>query len=193
MRTLQTMLVLLSIVLIITSCVKEKSQELQNETKEPVNETQEVQAPAEVIGMQLISEDFKNRGDIPLEFTCQGKDISPHLAWTEIPQDTKSFAISVTDPDATGRTWIHWLIINIPANVTEFSKGTYQGIQVPNDFVKPEYGGPCPPTGKHRYVFTLYALDTEDLGTGINLLNFFDRVNSHMISKAELVGMYQKK
>jgi Raf kinase inhibitor-like YbhB/YbcL family protein len=192
MRIQYTLLFIIT-VLLITSCVKNPGQELQDETQKPILETEEVQAPVEVTGMQIISDNFKNRGDIPLEFTCQGKDISPHLAWTEIPQGTRSFALSITDPDAYGRTWVHWLVMNIPANVTEFPKGAHAGIQVPNDFVKPGYGGPCPPTGKHRYFFTLYALDVEELGTGVNLLNFFDKVDTHMIAKAELVGMYQKK
>lgn len=190
---------MLIITTLMTSCVNSR-KELQNETQEPTEEISEVDIPLEVTGMQLTSHNFKNKGNIPTEFTCQGEDISPHLAWTEIPEGTKSFALSVTDPDAIGRTWMHWLIINIPADVTELQKDsftmiqdTYTGIQVPNDFVKPGYGGPCPPSGKHRYFFTLYALDVEDLGQGVNLANFFDKVDERMIAKAELIGMYEKQ
>ncbi|MFH1915633.1 MAG: YbhB/YbcL family Raf kinase inhibitor-like protein [Nanoarchaeota archaeon] len=146
----------------------------------------------EVTGMQLISIHFKNSQDIPKEFTCEGDDISPQFAWIKVPDGTKSFALSMVDPDTPGRTWHHWLLYNIPSSVKEFAKGEYAGIEVVNDFGRSDYGGPCPPSGKHRYIFVIYALDVEDLGTGITMVNYFSRVAEHTIEKAELIGLYQK-
>lgn len=142
--------------------------------------------------MQLTSADFKDRQDIPREFTCQGKDISPALSWTNPPQGTKGFAFSVRDPDAPNKDWVHWLIHGIPATATGFPKNSNQGVQVMNDFGKADYGGPCPPSGKHRYVFTLFALDVANLGDVKNKNDFDAKVKSHAIGQATLIGMYQK-
>jgi len=143
--------------------------------------------------MKLMSKDFADKGSIPSEFTCDGKNVSPHLAWENVPDKTKSFALSATDPDAIGG-WNHWLLYNIPKTVKEIEKNRKpaEALEVENDFGKKTYGGPCPPSGTHRYVFTVYALDVEHL-EGVNKRNFFDRVEEHTIEKAVIRGLYKRR
>lgn len=155
--------------------------------------------------LTLKSPDFVNLGEIPKIFTCQGDDISPALSWSKLPQNTKSLVLIVDDPDAPDpaapkMTWVHWLLYNIPPTVMEIPKavtdtdlppGTLQG---KNDWKKTGYGGPCPPIGRHRYFYKLYALDIE-----LPDLNFPNKsqlekaMAGHIIGQAELIGTYQKK
>lgn len=141
--------------------------------------------------MKLTSNDFKEGDMIPREFTCQGDDFNPQLAWEDVPGGVKSFALIVDDPDAPMGTWVHWLVKDIPANVNEIKQNSIPGNQVENDFGKEGYGGPCPPTGVHRYFFKLYALDIEKLDAN-NKRDFYAEAEKHAIAKAELVGKYQK-
>ena len=116
--------------------------------------------------MQLMSSSFKDGNHIPSIYTCDGKDISPPLSWTGLPAEAKSLALVCDDPDAPAGTWVHWVAWNLPAETTElkealptkkeFPNGMRQG---KNDFDRIGYGGPCPPSGVHRYFFKLYALD----------------------------------
>ena len=140
-----------------------------------------------------MSKDFADKGSIPYEFTCDGKNVSPHLAWENVPDGTKSFALSATDPDAIGG-WNHWLLNNIPKTVKEIEQNRKpaEALEVENDFGKKTYGGPCPPSGTHRYVFTVSALDVEYL-EGVNKRNFFDRVEEHTIEKAVIMGLYKRR
>ncbi|MGQ9460996.1 MAG: YbhB/YbcL family Raf kinase inhibitor-like protein [Candidatus Bathyarchaeaceae archaeon] len=144
--------------------------------------------------MKLKSRDFEDNGNIPSEFTCDGRDISPQLSWEDVPAETKSFALSVTDPDAPRGTWIHWLVHDIPRDVRSIDQGSLPkgAKQVENDFGMKNYGGPCPPSGAHRYIFTIYALDVERL-EGVNKRNFFDKVEKHALEKAVLKGLYKRK
>ena len=109
--------------------------------------------------MKLASSAFAEGRSIPERFTCEGDDVSPALAWAEVPSGTKGFALICDDPDAPGRTWVHWVVWGIPTGTTSLPEGfggAHQGI---NDFRRTGYGGPCPPPGKpHRYFFKLYAL-----------------------------------
>jgi hypothetical protein len=142
--------------------------------------------------MDLISNDFEEGGMIPVKFTCKGDDISPHLKWSNPPKNTKSYALSCNDPDAPGGDWIHWFVYDIPADVTEISQnGPVEGKEVKNDFGKTEYGGPCPPSGTHRYFFRVYALDIKHLDD-VTKNNFMDKIKDHTISKAELMGKFHK-
>ena len=143
--------------------------------------------------MKLMSKDFADNDSIPSEFTCDGKNVSPHLAWENVPDKTKSFALSATDPDAIGG-WNHWLLYDIPKTVKEIEQNRKpaEALEVENDFGKKTYGGPCPPSGTHRYVFTVYALDVEHL-EGVNKRNFFDRVEEHTIEKAVIRGLYKRR
>lgn len=144
--------------------------------------------------MKITSDNFKNSGDIPSKFTCQGQNIRPHLKWSDFPRETKSFAISVVDPDAPSGNFVHWLIYNIPISTTELEEGLgipKGSIEVTNDAGKKQFIGPCPPSGKHRYFFTIYALNIDNLND-INSNNFVEMVKENSIDSAELIGLYQK-
>lgn len=130
---------------------------------------------------------------VPKKFTCDGENISPSLEWGDFPNETKSFAIAVTDPDAPMGTFVHWLVYNIPKNKTSISQGEIPGIQVTNDFGEKHYGGPCPPSGTHRYHFIVYALDVEDLGEIKHKNEFFKKVEAHTIAKGELISKYGRE
>jgi Raf kinase inhibitor-like YbhB/YbcL family protein len=144
--------------------------------------------------MKLKSKDFENGGMIPSVFTCDDRDISPHLAWEDVPENTKSFALVVDDPDAPMGTWVHWLLCNIPPNLRELPQNNVPSgaLQVKNDFGKANYGGPCPPSGVHRYFFKLYALNIPSL-EGINERNFYEKVKEHKIAEAVLMGKYTRR
>jgi len=144
--------------------------------------------------MNLRSEDFVNNSKIPSRFTCDGENISPRLIWEDVPEGTKSFAITVIDPDAPRGEFIHWLIYDIPADVRSMDRGKIplEAKQFANDAGKLGYTGPCPPRpSTHRYIFTIYALDVENL-TDISKENFREVVWVHALDKAVLVGLYQR-
>ena len=145
--------------------------------------------------MEITSKDFQHNQSIPAVHTCDGKDISPHLAWSGMPQGTKSFALTCIDPDAPMGDFVHWLIYNIPANASELPQGgpLPAGAQeVANDFGKKPYGGPCPPSGTHRYFFTIYALKVSDLGT-VSKKDFLKKVKENQLASAEIIGLYKRR
>lgn len=144
--------------------------------------------------MKLKSTAFEDNSNIPSEYTCDGEDVSPQLSWDDPPEGTNSFALSVTDPDAPGGEWIHWLVYDIPKDVRSLKRGKLpaEAKLVVNDFSKKEYGGPCPPSGTHRYIFTLYALDSEHL-ENLDKYNFFKEVKKHTLEKAQLTGLYRRR
>lgn len=183
--------ILLALVLII-SCSKQETLINDNIEISDIKENSNFEGGT---NMKIISNNFNNNGDIPSKFSCQGQDIRPHLKWSDFPKETKSFAISVIDPDAPMGDFIHWLIYNIPLQTTELDEGLNVSsgtTEVTNDFGQKKYGGPCPPSGKHRYFFVVYAIDVEKLD-GLNKNNFLDRVTEHTLDSAELIGLYQKK
>lgn len=145
----------------------------------------------------LESPAFKNNQDIPREYTCKGANKSPQLKWSHAPDKTKSYAIIVSDPDAPGGTFIHWVIWNIPSNELNggisqeaiLNTGAAQGV---NSFGKVGYGGPCPPAGnKHRYIFTLYALDRKlELKPKATSDELEDAMKGHILSKTTLQGLF---
>lgn len=151
--------------------------------------------------IKIKSTAFEEGGLIPKKYTCDGIDVSPPLAWTSVPEGTKSFALICDDPDAPTRgTWIHWVIFNIPADTRELSEdippqktlanGAKQGI---NDFRKIGYGGPCPPSGTHRYYFYLYALDTEiRLEGGAIKEQLLKAMKGHILAEGQLMGKYKR-
>jgi hypothetical protein len=144
--------------------------------------------------MRLKSQDFEEGAFIPSQFTCDGDDVSPELHWEDAPEGTKSFALSMTDPDAPIGTFIHWLVYSIAKDTTRIDRNRLPAAarQVTNGFGREQYGGPCPPSGTHRYYFRLYALDTDSLET-ITKTNFFQVVEKHAIATAELMGRYKRK
>ena len=156
------------------------------------------------MALSITSPAFSNEGSIPTQYTCEGQDVSPPLEFNGAPAAAKSLALIVDDPDAPDpaaptRVWVHWIVYNLPPTTKELPGavpvnalpgGTRMGV---NDWGKPSYGGPCPPIGRHRYFFKLYALDT--------VLSDVDRpskaalekaMQGHVIGTATLLGTYQK-
>ena len=154
--------------------------------------------------MILTTDAFRENAEIPSSFTCEGEDISPALSWDEVPADTKSLALIVDDPDAPDpaapkMTWVHWVLYNIPPDVHQLAQGintndlpagTLEGV---NDWRRTGYGGPCPPIGRHRYFYKLYALDTvlPDLNRP-SKVELEAAMEGHVIAHTELVGTYEK-
>ena len=142
--------------------------------------------------MNLRSNAFENNGFIPNKYSCKGQDINPELTWDNVPGGTKSFALSVKDPDAPRGTFVHWLVYDIDKASRKIEENSIHGKQVKNNFGKPSYGGPCPPSGVHRYFFRLFALNTESLGEIHSMNEFDEKVQKHTIEKAELMGRFEK-
>ena len=150
------------------------------------------QAPEGGMDMRLSSPEFKNNDFIPRKFTCQGEDINPALIMEDIPKEAKSLALIVDDPDAPMGTWIHWVVYDI-APVFRIEENSIPGKQGSNDFGRKNYGGPCPPSGTHRYFFKIYALDTVlNLKEGISKFDLEKAMKGHILAKAELIGLYKK-
>ena len=149
----------------------------------------------------LTSPAFQPGGNIPKQFTCEGSDISPELTWSGAPAGAKSFALIVHDPDAPrAGGWYHWVVYNIPTKVSSIPENAQKqqdlpgvGTQGRNDFGNVGYGGPCPPSGTHRYFFRLYALDTElKLNSGASAKDVEKAIQGHILDQGELMGKYQK-
>lgn len=143
---------------------------------------------------------FKNGGFIPIQYTCKGKNISPPLSWRNFPKRTASFAIIADDPDAPMGTWVHWVYYNIPSSVMSLSqkietvkKPDVGGFQGTNDFHKIGYGGPCPPSGTHRYFFKIYALDIKlSLASGATKKALLKAMEGHILLEGSLMGKFSK-
>lgn len=143
--------------------------------------------------MKLTSRAFEHNADIPRKHTCQGEDVSPELTIEGVPDGTRSLALIVEDPDAPGRTFDHWILCDIPADTRTIGEGAAPGTTGRNDFGHKAYGGPCPPSGKHRYFFKLFALDTQlDLPPGSSKNDLQKAMADHVLDQAELVGLYAK-
>jgi Raf kinase inhibitor-like YbhB/YbcL family protein len=153
------------------------------------------------MAFSLTSTAFKNEGMIPNQYTCDGSDISPPLAWNRAPEGTKSFALICDDPDAPVGNWVHWVIYNIPANSKELKEKMAASERLPdntkngvNSWGRFGYNGPCPPSGTHRYFFTLYALDTMlSLNGKISKERLLVATKGHIIAQAVLMGKYTRQ
>lgn len=143
--------------------------------------------------MQLTSPAFKNNTTIPKKFTCQGEDISPPLEIHNAPPETKSFVLIMDDPDAPGSTWDHWVVWNIPPSTTNIPENSKPGEEGVNSWTKKGYGGPCPPSGTHRYIFTLYALNTTlQLQNTATKHVVKEAMKDNVLAQTELIGLYEK-
>jgi Raf kinase inhibitor-like YbhB/YbcL family protein len=157
------------------------------------------------MSFMLSSSDFVHDGAIPKRFTCQGTDVSPELQWSGAPEHTRSFVLIVDDPDAPDpaapkMVYVHWVLYNLPASLKVLGQaieedalpeGTLQGL---NDWKRTGYGGPCPPIGRHRYFFKLYALDTTlpDLGRPTKA-QLEQAMSGYVLAQAVLMGTYEKE
>jgi len=150
--------------------------------------------------MKLNSTGFENGGMIPKKYTCDDLNISPPLNWEGVPEKSKALALICDDPDAPMGTWVHWVIYNISPQLKGFSEnvppeknlstGAVQGV---NDFGSLGYGGPCPPSGTHRYFFKLYALDTVlRLTPGASKAQLLKAIQGHILEETQMTGKYRR-
>jgi Raf kinase inhibitor-like YbhB/YbcL family protein len=167
--------------------------------------------------MQITSQAFKNQEKIPAKYTCDGENVNPPLQFSDIPAEAKSLALIVDDPDAPRGDWVHWLVWNMKIGRSESRKpgdtearnlgsSELEKIEIAensvperatqglNDFGKNNWGGPCPPSGSHRYFFKVYALDTIlDLPVSSKKADLLAAMNNHILAQGELVGVYSRK
>jgi Raf kinase inhibitor-like YbhB/YbcL family protein len=182
------------IALLLPACGRSPSTESLLPGKETKSMTILIESPA-----------FTGGGTIPKLYTCDGKDVSPPLAWSGVPEAARSLALICEDPDAPRGTWTHWVIFDIPATVKELGEGVpaqervqvaageEPALQGKNDFKKSGYGGPCPPSGTHRYFFRIYALDTGlGLGPGTTRQDLLRSIKGHVLAEGELMGRYSR-
>ena len=155
--------------------------------------SQQKETQLEAGSMKLTSFAFENGRYIPIRHTCDGDNVPPHLIIKDVPEGTASLALIMDDPDAPGRTFVHWVAWNIPPDKKEILEDEdleYQGM---NDFGKREYGGPCPPSGTHRYFFKLYALDTElNLSESATKKDLEHAIKGHILAETSLMGLYKR-
>ena len=151
---------------------------------------------------KIWSSGFDHMGEIPSKYTVDGENVSPPLSWSGVPDGTKSLALVVEDPDAPGNVWVHWIVYDIPPGAGGLAEGAGNGkAPLPagakegrNDWGRTGYGGPSPPSGRHRYFFVLYALDTVLPDLGAPTKAALERaMKGHVLAKTELVGTYQRK
>jgi Raf kinase inhibitor-like YbhB/YbcL family protein len=146
---------------------------------------------------EITSPAFAQGETIPVTYTCDGQDISPPLQWSDPPAGTQSLALIADDPDAPVGTWDHWILFNLPADTHELPEqatppgGSQEG---QNSWGRTGYGGPCPPSGTHRYFFKLYALDTIlDLSAGANKDQLLKTMAGHILAQVEIMGTYSRQ
>lgn len=153
--------------------------------------------------MQVTSRAFDANGSIPRKYTCQGGDISPPLAWAGVPEGTRTLALIMDDPDAPDpahptMTWVHWVVFNLPPHAGGLREDASGSLPDPamegvNSWKRTDYGGPCPPTGRHRYFHKLYALDTSLDLKDPDKDALLKAMEGHVLGKAELIGTYEKE
>ncbi len=150
---------------------------------------------------EITSAAFAHKESIPVKYSCDGEDISPPLGWGDPPEGTRSLALICDDPDAPVGTWVHWVLYNLPVETrslpeavppdADLADGSRHG---QNSWRQLGYGGPCPPSGTHRYFFKLYALDTNlDLASGASKAQLLEAMEGHIQGQAELMGTYSRQ
>ena len=145
--------------------------------------------------MHVSSHAFINGGAIPKKYTCDGQNVAPPLAWSDVPQSSRSLAVICDDPDAPAGTFTHWVLYDIPASLRQLSEGASVGTAGVNSFGKLGFSGPCPPRRDpaHHYHFQLYALDVDSIGVkGLPKKEAMEAMAGHILAKAELIGVYKR-
>ncbi len=146
--------------------------------------------------LTVTSSAFSDGNAMPSRYSCDGDDINPPLSFAGVPAEAESLALVVDDPDAPVGTWVHWVLWNIPPHTREIGEnsvpaGVRQGL---NDWKRNDYGGPCPPSGSHRYVFKLYALDSRlDLPAATTKKALEKAMEGHILATGELIGRYRRR
>lgn len=143
--------------------------------------------------LKITSPAFANKGLIPAKYTCDGEDVNPPLSIEGIPEGTQSLALIVDDPDAPMGTWDHWTLWNI-LPLEKIEENNAPGVEGLNDFNKHSYGGPCPPSGTHRYFFKVYALDTKlNLKPNSRKKDLEKAMKEHILARGEIIGLYKRR
>lgn len=156
----------------------------------------DIQTADKASNMKITSPAFENNGNIPAKYTCDGQDTSPPMEIEGVPPSAKSIVLIIDDPDAPGGVWVHGIAFNIDPQITsiEESSGPKSGVPGKNSWGKNNYGGPCPPSGTHRYFFKLYALDKKlELDSSATKEDVEKAMEGHILARAELIGKYSKK
>lgn len=186
--TKKIIILITAAILLNTSCKGAK----RNETKKQGEKKMDI---------KITSTAFEDGDMIPSKYTCDGKNISPPLQWDAVHAETKSIAVICDDPDAPMGTWVHWVLFNLPPQTMQLPEdfptdetladGTRQGV---TDFGTTGYGGPCPPSGTHRYFFKIYALDAEiDTVSVIDKAELLKKMEGHILAQGQLMGKYKRK
>ncbi len=154
-----------------------------------------VSSAAGAAKMKITSSVFQQGGNIPSRFSCDGANTNPPLQISDVPPEAKSLVLIVDDPDAPSGLFTHWAVWNISPQIITIAEGsTPKGVQGTNDFGKSGYGGPCPPSGAHRYYFKIFALDRElDLPSGAKRSQLDAAMKGHVVAQGELMGRYARK
>jgi Raf kinase inhibitor-like YbhB/YbcL family protein len=185
------------LVLLLALCLGAQQTPPQTNTAEA---TPEEPGGGEEMPIKISSTAFGEGAMIPPQYTCDGKDVSPPFSWSGVPDNAKTLALIGDDPDAPRGTWVHWVLYNLPADVKELPEnlpttetlpsGALQG---KNDFGRIGYGGPCPPSGTHRYYFKLYALDADlDLAAGATKDQLLKAMVGKVVGEGQLMGRYRR-
>jgi Raf kinase inhibitor-like YbhB/YbcL family protein len=180
----------LAVITMLMCCCCKGSKQADSET-----------AGGERMGIKVTSPAFAEGGLIPAKYTCDGSDISPPLQWGGVPEGVKSIALISDDPDAPVGTWVHWVVYNLPADCKGLEENIPLDQTLPNgarqgttDFGRVGYGGPCPPSGTHRYFFKIYALDTKlDLAAGATKRDLLKVMEGHILGQGQLIGKYKRR
>lgn len=173
--------------------MEEEAVEAVVPTEEPKEDEADTEEEPAVVEMTLTSPSFGEGEAIPLQFSCDGDNIPPELAWGGIPEGVASLVLIMDDPDAPVGTWDHWLLFDMPSDLEGLPQGGTAGTGGNNSWGQTGYGGPCPPGGTHRYFFKLYALDTIlDLPAGSAKAALEAAMDGHILGQVELMGTYTR-
>lgn len=185
---LKTIIYLTLISSLVMSCANQKDSETKNNVEG-------------IMEITIISSEFKDGEMIPAKYTADGANVSPPLSWTPVPEGTKSIVLISDDPDAPMGTWVHWVMYNLPADLTGLPENVPAGENPPTggkhgvtDFGRYGYGGPAPPSGTHRYFFKIYALDVMlDIKGSIKKEDVIRAMKGHVLAQGQLMGRYQRQ
>ena len=146
--------------------------------------------------MKILSTAFENNQNIPAKYTCEAENINPPLLIAETPENAKSLALIVNDPDASSGDWVHWIVWNIDPKTTAIKENSIptSGVQGQTDFGQNKWNGPCPPSGTHHYHFKIYSLDTIlEIPPTFKKAELEEAMQGHILEQSETVGLYQKQ
>jgi Raf kinase inhibitor-like YbhB/YbcL family protein len=180
---------LLAGMLMISGCIQNKNEKHTNEESPDAGKGDE---NMDIQNIKVFSSAFESNGTIPRKYTCNGQNINPPLEFEGIPEEADSLVLIMDDPDAPMKTFTHWIVWNIEP-IAKIEEDSIQGVEGITDFRKIGYGGPCPPSGTHRYFFRVYALDRQlELKAGANRKELESEMIGHIIAEGELMGKCSK-